>query len=60
MHVHESKLFDEDIELTNSNSVEPRFNEPLFDENLDITSGILCPSNSKIYEKEPRYNEPSI
>ena len=38
-------------------TVEPRFNEPLFNENLDITNGILRPSNSKIYEKEPRYNE---
>ena len=26
----------------------------LFNENLDITNGILCPSNSKIYEKEPQ------
>ena len=34
--------------------------EPLFNENLDITNGILCPSNSKIYEKEPRHNEPLI
>ena len=41
-------------------TVEPRFNEPLYNENLDITNSILCPSNSKIYEKEPRYNEPSI
>ena len=40
-------------------TVEPRFNEPLF-RNLDITNGILGPSNSKIYEKEPRYNQPSI
>ena len=34
-------------------TVKPLFNEPLFNENLDITNGILCPSNSKIYEKEP-------
>ena len=34
--------------------------EPLFNEVLDITSGILCPgqSYSKMYETEPRYNEP--
>ena len=41
-------------------TVEPRFNEPQFNKSLDITNGILCPSNSKIYEKEPGYNEPSI
>ena len=36
-------------------TVEPRFNKPPFNENLDITKSILCPSDSKIYEKEPRY-----
>ena len=41
-------------------TVEPRFNEPLFNEVLDITSDILCPgqSYSKMYGIEPRYNEP--
>ena len=29
-------------------TVEPQFNEPLFNEHLDITNGTLCPSNSKI------------
>ena len=40
-------------------TVEPRFNEPLFDEVLDITNDILRPgqSYSKMYGKEPRYNE---
>jgi len=40
--------------------VEPRFNEPLFNEELDITNAILCPgqSYSKMYGIEPRYNEP--
>ena len=28
--------------------------------NLDKTNGILCSSNSKIYEKQPRYDEPFI
>ena len=46
--------------LLNTGTVEPGFNEPLFNENLNITIGILSPSNSKIYEKEPRYNKPSI
>ena len=41
-------------------TVEPRFNEPLFNEVLDITNDILCPgqSYSKMYGMEPRYNEP--
>ena len=40
--------------------MEPRFNEPLFNEVLDTTNDILCPgqSYSKIYGIEPRYNEP--
>ena len=43
-----------------SNTVEPRFNEPLFNEVLDITNDILGPgqSYSKMYGIEPRYNEP--
>ena len=43
-----------------ANTVEPRFNEPLFNEVLDITNGILCPgqSYSKMYGIKPRYNEP--
>ena len=41
-------------------TVEPRFNEPLFNEVLDITNDILMsqPNYSKMYEMEPRYNEP--
>ena len=41
-------------------TVEPRFNEPLLNEVLDITNDILCPgqSYSKMYGIEPRYNEP--
>ena len=41
-------------------TVEPRFNEPLFNEVLVITNDILCPgqSYSKMYGIEPRYNEP--
>ena len=40
-------------------TVEPRFNEPLFNEVLDITNDILCPcqSYSKMHGIEPRYNE---
>ena len=40
-------------------TVEPRFNEPLFNEVLDITNDFLCPSQSysKMYGIELRYNE---
>ena len=40
-------------------TVEPRFNEPLFNEVLDITNDFLCPSQScsKMHGIEPRYNE---
>ena len=41
-------------------TVEPRFNEPLYNEVLNITNEFLYPDNSKIYEKEPRYNETSL
>ena len=34
--------------------------EPLYNEVLAITNNSLYPSNSKIYEKEPRYNETSL
>ena len=40
-------------------TVEPRYNEPLCKEVLDITNDFLYPSNSKIYENQPRYNETS-
>ena len=36
---------------------EPRYNEPLYNEVLGITNDFLYSSNSKIYEKELRYNE---
>ena len=40
--------------------MEPRFNEPLFNEVLDITNDILHPgqSYSKMYGIEPRYKDP--
>ena len=39
--------------------MEPRFNEPLFNEVLDITNENLRPGQnySKMYGIEPRYNE---
>ena len=41
-------------------TVEPQFNEPPFNEVLNITNEILHPSQSycKMYVIEPRYNEP--
>ena len=41
-------------------TVEPRYNEPVYNDVLAITNDFLYPSNSKIYEKEPRYNETSL
>ena len=35
-------------------------NEPLYIEVFGITNGIPSPSNGKIYEREPRYNETSL
>ena len=43
-----------------NHTVKPRFNEPLYNEVLGIRNDILQPSNSKMYGKQPRYNEPSI
>ena len=40
--------------------MEPRYNEPLYNEVLRMTNDFLYPSNSKIDEKEPRYNETSL
>ena len=40
-----------------ASKVEPQFNEPLHNEVLGITNYFLYLSNSKIYEKQPRYNE---
>ena len=44
----------------NTPTVEPRFNEPLYNAVLGITNDILQPSQSysKMYGTEPRYNEP--
>ena len=40
--------------------VEPRYNEPLYNEVLGITNDFLRPSSNKIYGKEPRCNENSL
>ena len=39
---------------------EPRFNEPPCSEVLTTTKDIPRPNNSKMYGKEPRYNETSF
>ena len=43
-----------------ANTVKSRCNEPLYNEVLGIKNYLLYLSNSKIYEKEPRYNETSL
>ena len=40
-------------------TVEPRFNEPLYNKFLGPTSDILRPNNGKINEQEPRDDETS-
>ena len=39
---------------TNHKTVEPRYNEPLYNDVLGITNAIFCHSNGEIHEKEPR------
>ena len=46
-----------DILLIILNTVEPRFNEPLYNEVLGITKDFLYPSDSKRYGKVPQYSE---
>ena len=42
-------------------TVEPGYNEPLYNKVLGITNDFLCHSNSKTYGKEgPRNNETSL
>ena len=41
-------------------TVGPRYNEPPHNKALGITNNFLYPSNSKIFEKELRYNETSL
>ena len=55
------KFFDQRLHLTTDwNTVELRFNEPLFIEVLDITNDTPRPGQiySKMYAIGPRYNEP--
>ena len=40
--------------------MELRYNEPLYNKAFDITIDFSYPSNSKVYGKEPRYNETSL
>ena len=56
---HDGLLRTIELSLTFSNTVEPRSNEPLYNEVLGITNDILQPgqSYSKMYGTEPRYNE---
>ena len=45
------------ILFTFTTTVEPRYDEHLYKEVLGITNNLFYPSNSKIYEKGPRYSE---
>lgn len=38
-------------------TVEPPYNEPLYNDVLGTMNDFLYPSHSKIYEKDPRYNK---
>jgi len=40
--------------------MEPRYNEPLYNEVLGIKKDFRYPRNCKIYEKKPHYNETSL
>ena len=40
--------------------MEPRYNELLYNEVLDITNDFLCSSDSKTYGKETLYKETSL
>ena len=46
--------------MIDQHTVEPRFNEPLYNEVLGITNDFLQPGQnySKMYGTEPRYSEP--
>ena len=43
-------------EKMHQHTVEPRFNEPLYNEVLGITNDIFQPCNSVLHGKEPRRN----
>ena len=46
--------------ILHGSTVETRYNELLHNEVLRLTNDFLYPSNSKIDEREPRYNETSL
>ena len=46
--------------ILHGSTVKPWCNEPLYNEVLRVMNDFLYPSNSKIDEKEPRYNETSL
>ncbi len=43
-------------------TVEPRYNDPRYNDIRDITMNILCPGKSycKMYGKESRYNDDNL
>ena len=47
------------VSLLNSNTVEPRYNDPRYNDIPGVTINMLCPgkSYSKMFGTEPRYND---
>ena len=43
-----------------NSTVEPQYNEPLYNEDYSIRDDFLYLSNRKIYEKEPRCNKTAL
>jgi len=41
-------------------TVEQWYNEPLYNEDPGLMNDIFQPSNSEMYQKEPRYSEPLL
>lgn len=40
--------------------MEPRYNGPLYNEDLGVTTDFLYPSSTKTYEKDPQYDETAL
>ena len=53
-------FFQKSASLWSRSLVESRYNKPPSNKVLDSTDGFVNPSYSKIYGKEPRYNETSL
>ena len=54
---HTAGIWEPELPRKDHATMEPRYNEPLYNEVLGITNDFLYPSSSKIHETEPRYNK---